>query len=213
MASSRGHRFAYTFDRRYGIPARLFGVTPDSAWVEVAGDRLVARFGPWLVETPLANVAAVNVTGPYSLPKTIGPAHLSLRDRGLTFATNPQRGACITFIEPVRGLDVLGLVRHPGLTVTVADPQALADAIVDARDEVIDLDQRREEEHARDRLHGLSASELRDLASEHGVDHAASMKKDELADLLERELGALLDEELPEEDPSRHGGTQGKDTT
>jgi hypothetical protein len=65
-------------------------------------------------------------TGPYSLIKTIGPAHLSFADRGLTFATNSERGLCIRFATPVRGLDPLGLVRHPAVTVTVADCDGLA---------------------------------------------------------------------------------------
>ena len=61
-----------------------------------------------------------------------GPAHLSFADRGLTFATNDVAGVCFTFREPVTGIDPLGTVRHPGLTVTVAAPQDLA-ALVASR--------------------------------------------------------------------------------
>ena len=50
--------------------------------------RLIARFGPWQVQTALDNIADVSITGPYTFVKTAGPAHLSLADRGLTFATN-----------------------------------------------------------------------------------------------------------------------------
>ena len=57
--------------------------------------------------------------------KTIGPAHLSLADRGLTFATNRDEGVCIRFHEPVKGIDPLGVLRHPALTVTVDDVDAL----------------------------------------------------------------------------------------
>jgi hypothetical protein len=48
-----------------------------------------------------------------------------MADRGITFGTNPRRGVCIEFHEPVPAFDPLGLVRHPNLTVTVADPEAL----------------------------------------------------------------------------------------
>ena len=72
---------------------------------------------------------SATVTGPCSWPKVIGPAHLSLPDRGLTFATNPERGVCITFDAPVPGLDPFGALRHPDLTVTVERPAELADLL------------------------------------------------------------------------------------
>jgi hypothetical protein len=61
--------------------------------------------------------------------KVLGPPHLSFRDRGLTFATNQERGVCVRFHEPVAGIDPRGWIRHPGLTVTVEDPEALIAAI------------------------------------------------------------------------------------
>jgi len=122
-------RFPFAFEPRYRAAALAFAVTPDRAWVAVEDGRLSARFGLWRVSTPLANVAGTQVTGPYGLLRTIGPAHLSLADRGLTFATNGRRGLCISFTEPVTGLDPTGRLRHPGLTVTVADVDGLADAL------------------------------------------------------------------------------------
>jgi hypothetical protein len=104
-------------------------VTPSTAWVEVGDEHIEARFGPWRAQTALANVADASVTGPYTVPKTIGPAHLSFADRGLTFATTSRRGVCISFRDPVAGIDPLGVIRHPGLTVTVADPEGLVDAL------------------------------------------------------------------------------------
>lgn len=61
---------------------------------------LDARFGPWRVSTPLANVTDVAVTGPYASWKTAGPARLAITDRGLTFATNGNRGVLISFRAP-----------------------------------------------------------------------------------------------------------------
>jgi hypothetical protein len=125
-------RFDFHFDRMHRLLALPFGISPGSAFVEIdlSAGRLTARFGRWCVETPLANVVGACVTGPYWTPKTAGPPRLSLADRGLTFATNDVAGVCIQFEQPVRGVEPVGLLRHPGLTVTVTDPEALRDLLV-----------------------------------------------------------------------------------
>ncbi|MEA2901324.1 MAG: hypothetical protein QOH36_1211 [Actinomycetota bacterium] len=107
----------------------MFGVTPANSEVEVADGRLRARYGRWTVDTPVDNVVGTKVSGPYGRLRTIGPAHLSLSDKGLTFASNRRRGLCIEFREPVPGLEPTGRLRHPGLTVTVADVDGLALAL------------------------------------------------------------------------------------
>ena len=124
--------FYFDFDPAYRAAAVVFGVTPDRTGVEVTDGRFVARYGFWRLETDVANVASTEVSGPYRLLTTIGPAHLSLSDRGLTFASNRRRGLCVTFKEPVPGLEPTGRLRHPGLTVTVADVDGLARALASA---------------------------------------------------------------------------------
>lgn len=119
-------RFPFSFDLLHRVVALPLGITPATAHVEVEGGRLEARLGLWRLSTPLSNVKATEVTGPYNPLKTIGPAHLSLVDHGLTFATNSSRGLCICFHEPVPGIEPTGRLRHPGLTVTVADVEGLA---------------------------------------------------------------------------------------
>jgi hypothetical protein len=126
------HTFPFRFTTPYRLAGLLFGVTPATATVRVGGGELAVRFGPWRVRTTLANVTSTAVTGPFSFLKTAGPAHLSLADRGLTMATNGARGLCITFREPVPGIEPTGLLRHPALTLTVADCQGLA-AVLTAR--------------------------------------------------------------------------------
>ncbi len=120
------HRFDFAFTPRYRALSRPFGVKPENAWVEVGEKTLDVRFGPWRLSTPVENVSGTAVTGPYALWKTAGPARLAVTDRGLTFATNGDRGVRISFREPVRGIEPLGVLRHPELTVTVADVEALA---------------------------------------------------------------------------------------
>lgn len=118
-------RSEFDFRSTYRRPLACLGVTPSRAWLTVDGGRLLVRFGPWMVDTALTNVDDVEVTGPYRPIKAIGP-HVSMADRGLTFGTNADRGVCLRFSEPVRGIDPAGAVRHPGLTVTVEDPEGVA---------------------------------------------------------------------------------------
>lgn len=124
-AHPQRYRFGFAFDPKMAVAALPFGVTPLTARVEVVDGELHARFGPWSVHTSLDNIESAEVTGPYSWPKVIGPPHLSFRDRGVTFATNADRGVCIRFREPVTALLPGGLLRHPGLTVTVDRPEEL----------------------------------------------------------------------------------------
>jgi hypothetical protein len=121
-------RFAFEFDPKYTAALALIGVTPGRAYVEVGGDVLRARFGPAGVRTPLANVRSAQVTGPYRAYRAIG-IRLSLSDRGVTFGSTTAGGVCIAFAEPVRGVDPRHWLRHPGLTVTVADREGLVRAI------------------------------------------------------------------------------------
>ena len=124
-------RFGFAFDPSYRIAALPFGVTTGTAVVVVdtGQDTLIARFGPWCVRTTLHNITDTQVSGPYQRIKTMGPAHLSFADHGLTFATNARRGLCLSFADPVPGLEPTGRLRHPNLTVTVADPTGLAAAV------------------------------------------------------------------------------------
>ena len=120
-----GGQFEMAFDPRFRLALAALGVTPATAHVTVTADRLVACFGPWTCRTTPANVRAVDVTGPYRWYRAIGP-RLSLADHGLTFGTTPERGVCLLLHEPVPGIDPLGVLRHPGLTLTVAGPERFA---------------------------------------------------------------------------------------
>jgi hypothetical protein len=122
-------RFGFAFAPAYRLAARAFGIRPATAWVDVGGSTLDARFGPWRVSTPLANLTEVAVTGPYAFWKTAGTARLAITDRGLTFATNGDRGVLISFRTPVRGFEPLGVLHHPELTVTVADVDGLVEVL------------------------------------------------------------------------------------
>lgn len=183
--------FVFRFHPAFRVPAALVGVTPANSAVLVQHDELVARFGRWTVRTPLVNVVGAEVTGPYAWPKVIGPPHLSFRDRGLTFGTNPDQGVCIRFAQPVHGIDPLGAIRHPGLTVTVEEPAALAE-LLDRSSHELDRthgtpDQITVEEllaETATELQSMSAAELRRRARELGVSGTSRMSKAQLIDAL-----------------------------
>ncbi len=169
------HRFSFT--PAFRAAALPFGVVPGNCRVELIGPHLSVHFGPWTVSTPLTNVKHATVTGPYAWAKVIGPAHLSMVDRGLTFASNPHVGVCIGFVEPVTGIEPWGLLRHPGLTVTVADPDRLVEDITAAIANVDDL-----ERDERAVLAGQTAAELRALARGLGLAGVSARKKADLID-------------------------------
>jgi hypothetical protein len=122
-------RFEFRFDPAYRRAARPFGITPGRAWVQIDDERLVARYGPWRLETPLSNIRSVEITGPYRFYRTAVPARLGVSDAGLTFASNGERGVLISFRKRVPAIDPLGVLRHPELTVTVADVDGLVRAL------------------------------------------------------------------------------------
>lgn len=107
-----------------GRVVRLLGGRPTTSGVWVDDDIVAATFGPWVLRTPTSNVANAEVTGPYAGWKVAGP-RLSLADGGLTFGTTTRAGVCISFHEPVPGIEPTGLLRHPSLTVTVSEPDLL----------------------------------------------------------------------------------------
>lgn len=130
-------RFDFAFATSYRVPALAFGITPATARVVLTDDELRVRFGLWRLVTSRRNIVSHEETGDFSWVKTAGPPHLSLTDRGVTFATNGDRALCLTFHEPVRGIDPTGLIRHPGATLTVARPDLLARALDDVPGSVV----------------------------------------------------------------------------
>ncbi|HXV93438.1 MAG TPA: hypothetical protein VD813_09085 [Pseudonocardia sp.] len=127
-AGPAAEQFEMAFDPRFRLPLAALGITPTTAHVTVGPDRIVACFGPWVCRTEPANVREAAITGPYRWYRAIG-VRLSLADRGLTFGSTPARGVYLVLREPVRGIDGPGLLRHPNLTLTVAEPERFAAAV------------------------------------------------------------------------------------
>lgn len=120
--------FTFAFDRRYAWILRGLGVRPGNSAVMLGGGNLSVRFGRWHTSTPIGNIAGLEITENYRWWKAIG-IRGSLVDHGLTFGTNADRGLCVKFVEPIPALLPLSPIRHPGMTVTVADVDGLAAAL------------------------------------------------------------------------------------
>jgi hypothetical protein len=125
--------FPFRFATAYRLAARAFGVSERSALILVTDDELRVQFGPWRVATRLANIAGTTRTGPFRFVKTAGPARLTFSDRGLTFATNSENGVCLDFHDPIPGIEPTGRLRHPNLTLTPVDCDALIAAVSQER--------------------------------------------------------------------------------
>jgi hypothetical protein len=129
MTQSSTRDFPFRFNPSFRLAELAFGITERNSMITVTDDLLRVRFGPWRISTPVANIRGVSITGPYLFVKTAGPARLTFRDRGLTFATNNDRGVLLEFLEPIPGIEPTRRLRHPNLTVTPADCDGLADLL------------------------------------------------------------------------------------
>lgn len=121
--------FPFAFASSYRLPALLFGIMPRTTSVCVEDGELRVRYGPWSLRTPIENISGGELTGDFAFLKTAGPPHLSFSDRGVSFATNGDRALCVHFRDPVAAIDPTRTIRHPGATMTVADPEGLARAL------------------------------------------------------------------------------------
>ena len=124
--------FPFAIDPALTPIGRLFGVVTERTDVQVDDEEFVAHFGIWSMRVPLTNVAGTTVTGPYQRWRVAGGPRLSLADRGLTFATTTERGLCIRFVAPMPAPWPGGVPRVTALTVTVADPEGLAEMLATA---------------------------------------------------------------------------------
>lgn len=121
--------YPYEFDARFAPMWLAFGALPSRDGVTLTDDTFEATFGFFRVRTPLDNVTGAHITRDYRWWTAVG-VRASMADDGLTFGTNNRAGVCVHFAQKVHR--VIGFHDHSGLTVTVADVEALTEAL--ARD-------------------------------------------------------------------------------
>jgi hypothetical protein len=120
--------FPYDFDWRFSAIWRSFGVKPEVDGVSITDDkRFEATFGRFRVDTPLSNIADATNTGPYHWWKSVG-IRGSAVDSGITFGTTNRSGVCVLFRDPIAQV-LPPRPSHAGLTVTVAEPDELVEAV------------------------------------------------------------------------------------
>jgi hypothetical protein len=133
MATPGATRHDFAFARAYRVPALVLGITGSTSWVELGPEGVEVRFGLWRLRTPLSNIDEARRTGGFRYLLTAGPPHLSFTDRGVSFCTNGDDAVCLTFHEPVAGIDPTRRLKHPGATLTVRDPGRFLTELADLR--------------------------------------------------------------------------------
>ncbi len=128
--------FDFDFDPRFERYLSLVGVRPNNSRVTIDDDHLCVEFGPWRLTTPMSNITGFQRSGDYKWYRAIG-ARGSFKDGGITFGTTCDQGVCTKFRCPEPALMPFGLMKHPGMTVTLADP----DGFVAALERRIDFDE------------------------------------------------------------------------
>jgi hypothetical protein len=120
-----------TFPIRLGARSkpllRLFGVTgPETAYVDIDGGVLDARFGASSIRTSITNISSWRIEGPWRWVTAIG-VRRSIRYGDVTFGGSPHGGVRLDFREQVH----FGPFRIPALYVTVDDLEGLGAALTE----------------------------------------------------------------------------------
>ena len=119
-------RFPFRLGARSRPLLRLFGVRGvENAFVDLDATTFTARFGWSEVSTPVANLVAWRIDGPWHWTKAIGVRMGFVRRRDLTFGGSPRGGVRVDFHEPIR----FGRLHFPTLYVTVEDLVGLGAAL------------------------------------------------------------------------------------
>jgi hypothetical protein len=120
-------RFSFRIGPRSGPILRLWGVHPGRARVDLGDEpdgEVDALFGRSRIRTPIANIAAWRIEGPFHWITAIG-VRRSIRHGDVTFGSSAHGGVRLDFRRPVR----FGILRPPALYLTVDDLDGLAAAL------------------------------------------------------------------------------------
>jgi hypothetical protein len=117
--------FPMAIEPRWRFVLWLWGVTARRAFVRLDDNQFNARYGFFSLTTMVDNVEGWTITGPYRWWRAIG-LRSNWPFREWAFDTNARAGVDLRFRRSVR---FARIVRASVLTVTVADPDALAAAL------------------------------------------------------------------------------------
>ena len=121
-------RFPFRLGPRSWPVLRIFGVQgTQDAFVDLDATSFSARFGRFAVTTPLTNLTAWSIEGPWRWITAIG-VRRSIRHADITFGGSHRGGVRVDFREPVG----IGPFHPPALYVTVEDLEGLGAALAAA---------------------------------------------------------------------------------
>jgi hypothetical protein len=127
VTATTNRRFPIRIGARSALFLRIaFGVTPETAWVEIADGQVIARFGRFEFTVPVTEIASWRIEGPWLWVTAIG-VRMSVRRHDLSFAGSPRGGVRMDFARPVHKwvFDV------PALYVGTEDLEGFAAALSD----------------------------------------------------------------------------------
>jgi len=181
--ASRSYPFEFTGLAR--MLDRTFGVHAAEAAVQLSDSDITVDFGPWRISSPLTNVASMGLTSPCSVATTIGPPRFRGSPRAFGVITSTIPAVELRFSEPIAGAEPTGRIRMHRLAVTVTEHHRLIEELAARGVTRHDVEDRRAEQAAVDRLEGMTATELRAVARDEGIASASHMKKAELIEVIE----------------------------
>jgi hypothetical protein len=123
--ASAPQRFPIRLDRRYRWYLAIFGAKESTAWVELRGDRLEARFGWSRLSTPISNIARWSIEGPWSSLTALGVRRGNFSGGDITFGGSAHGGVRIDLTTPEK----LFVFHPPAYYLTVDDLDGLAAAL------------------------------------------------------------------------------------
>lgn len=118
-------RFPIRLDRRYRWYLAIFGARESTAFVDVGGDQIDARFGWAKVSTPISNIERWSIEGPWNSLTALGVRRGNSSGGDITFGGSAHGGVRIDLREPERFF----MFRPPAYYLTVDDLEGLAAAL------------------------------------------------------------------------------------
>ncbi|HUQ44463.1 MAG TPA: hypothetical protein VM451_08685 [Candidatus Limnocylindria bacterium] len=128
MTETARRHFPIRLDPRFRWYLAIFGANPKTAWVEVDGETLRARFGWSQLSTPILNIARWSIEGPWSSLTALGIRRGNSSGGDITFGGSAHGGVRIDLKQPVKFF----FFRPPAYYLTVDDLDGLA-ALLAAR--------------------------------------------------------------------------------
>ena len=124
MTSTTPQRFPIRVEPRYRWALRIFGVRPETAYVDL-GEMLDARFGWSRITTPVSNCVRWSIEGPWLALTAIG-VRRGFRHGDVSFGGTPRGGVRVDLRDPARYF----FLRPRTIWLTVDDLNGFAAALV-----------------------------------------------------------------------------------